>query len=57
MINFDKYQVLTFDCYGTLIDWESGILTALTPIFSAHNVNVDSAQILKLYAEFEAEIQ
>ncbi len=25
------YDVLTFDCYGTLIDWEDGIFTALKP--------------------------
>ena len=26
------YKVLTFDCYGTLIDWESGIWDALQPL-------------------------
>lgn len=29
VINFDRFDVLTFDCYGTLIDWETGILEAL----------------------------
>lgn len=28
------YRVLTFDCYGTLIDWESGIYTALEPLLA-----------------------
>jgi 2-haloacid dehalogenase len=28
-IDFSKFDVLTFDCYGTLIDWEAGILAAL----------------------------
>jgi 2-haloacid dehalogenase len=28
-IDFDRFDVLTFDCYGTLIDWETGILAAL----------------------------
>jgi 2-haloacid dehalogenase len=27
-----EFRVLTFDCYGTLIDWESGIFTALQPL-------------------------
>ena len=31
MLYFDRYRVLTFDCYGTLIDWESGILSAVRP--------------------------
>ena len=29
------FSVLTFDCYGTLIDWESGIFTALQPLLQA----------------------
>ena len=30
MMDFDAFEALTFDCYGTLIDWETGILEALT---------------------------
>ncbi|MFB3047105.1 MAG: haloacid dehalogenase, partial [Acidiferrobacterales bacterium] len=26
------FEALTFDCYGTLIDWESGMIAALTPL-------------------------
>ena len=26
------FKVLTFDCYGTLIDWETGIVNALRPL-------------------------
>jgi 2-haloacid dehalogenase len=57
MINFDQYKVLTFDCYGTLIDWESGILAALKPLLSSHGHNLDDEQLLQLFIEFEAEIQ
>jgi 2-haloacid dehalogenase len=57
MINFDRYKILTFDCYGTLIDWESGILAALKPLLSAHGHNLDDEQLLRLFIEFEAEIQ
>jgi hypothetical protein len=28
------FEVLTFDCYGTLIDWETGILKALRPLLT-----------------------
>ena len=38
MLRFDDFDVLTFDCYGTLIDWETGILGALRPVFAAHRV-------------------
>ena len=57
MIKIDRYEVLTFDCYGTLIDWESGILGALGPVLSAHRVTLDSDEVLRLYAEMEAKAE
>lgn len=54
-VNFSRIRVITFDCYGTLIDWEAGILGALRPILSAHSASVDDAEILRLYGEIEAE--
>ena len=47
------FSVLTFDCYGTLIDWESGILAALHRILTAHGKKFDDATLLKLYGDFE----
>lgn len=35
MQKFEGFEVLSFDCYGTLIDWENGILNALRPLFSS----------------------
>ncbi|OKH24698.1 haloacid dehalogenase type II [Chroogloeocystis siderophila] len=57
MINFNDYQALTFDCYGTLIDWESGILDAMKPILAAHDVKVDDREVINYYAEVEPTIQ
>jgi len=53
MLDFNRFEVLTFDCYGTLIDWEAGILSALRPILSAHEKTLDEATLLKLYGDFE----
>ncbi|HME36573.1 MAG TPA: haloacid dehalogenase type II [Candidatus Sulfotelmatobacter sp.] len=53
MLDFNRFEVLTFDCYGTLIDWEAGILSALRRILSAHEKTVDDATLLKLYGDFE----
>jgi 2-haloacid dehalogenase len=53
MLDFTRFEIVTFDCYGTLIDWETGILSALRPILSAHGKNVDDAKLLKLYGDFE----
>ena len=57
MLNSDKYKVLTFDCYGTLIDWENGILTALKPVLANHNINLNDDTILELYAKLESDIE
>ena len=53
MLDFSRYEILTFDCYGTLIDWETGILTALHRILSAHAKKIEDGTLLKLYGDFE----
>jgi len=53
MLDFSRFEILTFDCYGTLIDWETGILSALRRILAAHGNKIDDATILKLYGDFE----
>ena len=53
MLDFSRFQVLTFDCYGTLINWEAGIFSALRPVLSAHNKEIEDATLLKLYGDFE----
>ena len=57
MLNFDDFEVLTFDCYGTLIDWESGIWNALQPILENHRINSTIDQALELYGALEAEAE
>jgi 2-haloacid dehalogenase len=37
MIAFDRYKVLSFDCYGTLVDWETGIEDVVRPWLAADN--------------------
>ena len=56
-LNFDSFKALTFDCYGTLIDWETGLLNALKPILAVHGQELSDAQILKLYSELEPREQ
>jgi 2-haloacid dehalogenase len=57
MLNFEQFEVLTFDCYGTLIDWESGLWAALSPIFANHRVTVALDSALELYGELESEAE
>ena len=42
-IDYDAFDALTFDCYGTLIDWERGILAALEPHIPGADQGVPSA--------------
>ena len=57
MLDFSRFEILTFDCYGTLIDWEEGILRALRGVFEAHGKTSDDSTILTLYADFEANAE
>lgn len=51
------FKALTFDCYGTLIDWESGILAAYGPWRKRTGVAADDNRLLELFAETESAIQ
>ena len=48
------FKVLTFDCYGTLIDWESGIWEALQPMIAAGNVKTGREAALETFARHES---
>jgi 2-haloacid dehalogenase len=56
-IDFAAFDALTFDCYGTLIDWETGILGALRPVFEAHGTQPDDDELLEAYARHEAALE
>jgi 2-haloacid dehalogenase len=54
---FESIRLMTFDCYGTLIDWENGMLAALRPLFSRDSHSLSDLQILELYGEIEADLE
>jgi len=56
-MDFAQFTTISFDCYGTLIDWESGILPALRGVLNRHQQSPSDAAILELYGEFEAEAE
>ncbi|MGA9528584.1 MAG: haloacid dehalogenase type II [Terriglobales bacterium] len=56
-MNFSRFTTISFDCYGTLIDWEAGILPVLRALLAIHDCNLADAAILELYGEFEAEAE
>lgn len=56
-IDFGSIDALTFDCYGTLIDWESGILNALQPILTPRGIHASDGELLERYARHEAALE
>ena len=56
-MNSKHFTAISFDCYGTLIDWESGILPVLRTLLANHGQSLPDAAILELYGEFEAEAE
>ena len=56
-LDFDRFDVLTFDCYGTLIDWEAGILAALRAPLAAHGIEAADDPVLEAFARHEAEVE
>ena len=57
MLDANKYEILSFDCYGTLVDWESGIISGLRPVLRAHGVEATDDEILALHAQTEHKLQ
>ncbi|HEX9759255.1 MAG TPA: haloacid dehalogenase type II [Nitrospiria bacterium] len=55
MLDFNQFEVISFGCYGTLIDWESGILEAFEPFFSRQNIPIEEGSILEFFSKAEAQ--
>ncbi len=53
-MNFGDFDALSFDCYGTLIDWEAGIAAALRPWTAEHGLDLSDEEILLAYSTQEA---
>jgi 2-haloalkanoic acid dehalogenase type II len=51
------YDVLTFDCYGTLVDWEGGLATAIMRAAWAAGVRLERAAIIRAYMAAEREVE
>jgi len=56
-IDYGAFDALTFDCYGTLIDWETGILAGLRAALGPHGVDGTDDELLERYADAEAILE
>ena len=57
-LDYGRFEALTFDCYGTLIDWEAGILAGLRPLLAARGVTKPTDdELLEKYAKSESALE
>ncbi len=57
MVDFSGIEWVSFDCYGTLVDWETGISSAVSQALEPYGVRQTTAEILALFAELEPQAQ
>jgi 2-haloacid dehalogenase len=57
LLDFRRFDVITFDCYGTLIDWETGLLDALRPLRAAAHLRASDDEVLEAYALLESTLE
>jgi 2-haloacid dehalogenase len=56
-LDLTAYKALSFDCYGTLIDWESGIAAVLAPWAREQGLELRDEELLLAYADNEADVE
>jgi putative hydrolase of the HAD superfamily len=57
MDGFDRFRALSFDCYGTLIDWETGIADELEPWAATHGIVSARGELIEIFARHESRVQ
>ena len=56
-VRLTDFGALSFDCYGTLIDWEAGIAAVLSPWASSRGLSYDEETLLTAYARQESQAE
>src|SRR3712207_549842 len=56
-LDLTAFKALSFDCYGTLIDWETGILAVLAPWAREQGLTVGEERLLLAYGDDEAAVE
>ena len=57
MADFNRIEWMSFDCYGTLVDWETGISSAVSNSLESYGIQKTNPEILELFADVEPVIQ
>jgi len=56
-VHLGDFDALSFDCYGTLVDWEAGITAALRPWATSSGLTASDADLLAVFSEYEADAE
>ena len=56
-LELTRFRALSFDCYGTLIDWEAGIAAVLSPWAREQGLDLSDEELLLAYADNEAAVE
>ena len=56
-LDYGQFEALTFDCYGTLIDWEAGILAGLRRVLAGRGATPPDDELLEAFARVEARLE
>jgi 2-haloacid dehalogenase len=57
LVEISDFEAISFDCYGTLIDWESGLLAVLRPWALHRELELDDEALLAAYAGYEEQAE
>jgi putative hydrolase of the HAD superfamily len=56
-LDLTRFKALSFDCYGTLIDWEAGLVAVLGPWAREQGIDLSDEELLLAYADNEATVE
>ncbi len=57
MLDLSRFEWVSFDCYGTLVDWETGISEEVGGVLESRGVRMSRGEILGVFAEVEPRVQ
>ncbi len=54
-MDYTQFEILSFDCYGTLIDWKRSILDIIHPVISDYSLDIPREDLFRLFLEIDRE--
>jgi len=54
-MDFKQFEIISFDCYGTLIDWRSSVLEIIRPVLLEYSIEMSDEGIFYLFLEADKD--